>query len=301
MTNLLYGKAVADDMTSPLIKRVEGLKKKAVYPCLAVVRVGDKEDDIAYENSIAKRAASVGVDLRREHIAKKYASAQSVLNTIKNLSSDSGVHGILLFRPLPFGIDEARALAAIPPEKDVDGVTQIQRGLLYSTKKYSGAGAAPFFPCAAEAVIRLLDYYGITIAGKRAVVIGRSTVIGKSAAHLLLARDATVTICHRVTSGLSEITRSADIVVSAAGLAREGRERRLDAEYFSHGQIVVDAAVNADENGLYGDIDMDGVNGLVSAITPVPGGLGSVTSLVLMEHIVRAAEEQNADLSAWKE
>jgi methylenetetrahydrofolate dehydrogenase (NADP+)/methenyltetrahydrofolate cyclohydrolase len=166
---------------------------------------------------------------------------------------------------------------------------------LYAMKRYAGGNGGVFFPCTAEAVVRMLDHYGIPVAGRRAVVIGRSAVVGKPAAHLLLARDATVTLCHSGTAGLAEITREADILVCAAGLARAGRAHRLGEDGLSRGQTVIDAAVNVDGAGLYGDVDTEAADGVVSAITPVPGGLGAVTTLVLAEHTVRAAERSLAE------
>jgi methylenetetrahydrofolate dehydrogenase (NADP+)/methenyltetrahydrofolate cyclohydrolase len=312
MVKILYGKAIIDDMKLALITRADRLQREGVSPCLAALRVGERDDDIAYENSIAARAASVGVALRREYIPAG-AQGENILAKIDELSSDTKVHGILVFRPLPQGADEVSVLSAIPAHKDVDGVTQAQMAELYAMKKYSDDESVLFFPCTAEAIIRMLDYYGITISGKRVVVIGRSTVVGKAVAHLLLSRDATVTICHSRTRDLAEMTREADIVVAAAGLAREGRIHRLGPEYFSRAQTIIDAAINADESGLYGDVNMDVLEAeksagkeeraaiksvteampgtsAVTAMTPVPGGLGGVTTLVLMEHVMRAAE-----------
>jgi methylenetetrahydrofolate dehydrogenase (NADP+)/methenyltetrahydrofolate cyclohydrolase len=319
MSKLLYGKPIIDELTGTLSERATALTRSGISPCLAVVRVGERSDDIAYENAIAHRAGSVGITLRRERIitgqkgankkstAENNESLQSLLNA---LASDASVHGVLLFRPLPDGMDEGAALAAIPADKDVDGVTQAQMAALYGMKSY-GSIDDVFFPCTAEAVIRMLDYYGIPICGKRVVVVGRSTVIGKPAAHLLLARDATVTVCHSRTMDLADMTRGADIVVASAGLARESRAHRLGAAYFAPGQTVIDVAVNADAEGLYGDADTDAVLGAIGhddgikredgppasgdnkaagGITPVPGGLGAVTTLVLMEHVIRAAE-----------
>jgi methylenetetrahydrofolate dehydrogenase (NADP+)/methenyltetrahydrofolate cyclohydrolase len=304
----LTGKPVADGMIPALSGRVRRLASGGVEPCLAVVRVGERADDVAYENSIAARAGSVGVTLRRAALPAD-ADTCGVYEAVRSLGADGGVHGILVFRPLPAGLDESAVLAATPPSKDVDGTTSAQMSALYAMKRLDaspGSGSCSsavggdasgntlpgkvFFPCTAEAVIRMLDHYGIPIGGRRAVVIGRSTVIGKPAAHLLLARDATVTVCHSRTPDLAELTRGADIVVCAAGLAAGGRDRRLGAEFFAPGQAVIDVAVNADGEGIYGDVDTEAAESVAAGVTPVPGGLGAVTSLVLMEHVVRSAE-----------
>jgi methylenetetrahydrofolate dehydrogenase (NADP+)/methenyltetrahydrofolate cyclohydrolase len=292
-------------MIPTLSSRAGRFTSEGVRPCLAVVRVGERPDDRAYEDSIAKRAETLGVALRRVTLSAD-ADTSSIREAVRSLSSESGVHGILVFRPLPTQTDEAAVLAAIPPAKDVDGVTDAQMAGLYSMKKsegffaslsalsenetgYEDADSSLFCPCTAEAVIRVLDHYGIPVGGRRAVVVGRSTVIGKPAAHLLLSRDATVTVCHSRTRNIAELTREADIVVCAAGLAAGGRSRRLGAEYFAPGQTVIDVAVNVDGDGVYGDVDTDAAGEIVANITPVPGGLGAVTTLVVMEHVIRAA------------
>jgi methylenetetrahydrofolate dehydrogenase (NADP+)/methenyltetrahydrofolate cyclohydrolase len=313
---LLTGKPIADKIIPALSSRVESLALKGIRPCLAVVRVGERPDDVAYENSISRQADALGIVLRRETLSadadtacitdaiRSLSAAASVADaatttTSSSTSSTAGasdvdadasaVHGILVFRPLPAQTDETAVLSAIPRTKDVDGVTASQMAGLYSMKTYEGAASTLFCPCTAEAVIRVLDHYGIPIGGKRAVVVGRSTVIGKPVAHLLLARDADVTICHSKTRDIAELTREADIVVCAAGLASGGRANRLDAKYFAPGQTIIDVAVNADSDGVYGDVDTDAVAGVVENITPVPGGLGAVTTLVVMEHVIRAA------------
>jgi methylenetetrahydrofolate dehydrogenase (NADP+)/methenyltetrahydrofolate cyclohydrolase len=289
LTRILTGKSVADAMAASLAPRVDRLTASGARPRLAVVRVGERPDDVAYEAALAKRAASVGVDLTRE-IVPAGAGTPLVTEAVDVLASDKQIHGVLIFRPLPAGVDENAALAAIPSGKDVDGVTSEQMAALYRMKRYDGAPGGVFFPCTAEAVIRLLDHYEIPIAGRRAVVIGRSTVIGKPAALLLLAKGATVTVCHSGTEGLAKIARGADILVCAAGLAAKGRELKLGAECFAPGQTIIDVAVNADGAGLYGDVDTDAALGTGADVTPVPGGLGAVTGCVLMEHVIRAAE-----------
>jgi methylenetetrahydrofolate dehydrogenase (NADP+)/methenyltetrahydrofolate cyclohydrolase len=284
----MLGKPVADEMAASLAASAERLAASGVSPRLAVVRVGDRPDDVAYEDSIARRAKSVGVELKRTVLGPD-ADTSLLREAVRSLASDENVHGILVFRPLPQSVGGDAALADIPLGKDVDGVTAAQMAALYTLKKGT-AHPDVFFPCTAEAVMRVLDHYGISAVGKHAVVIGRSSVIGKPVAHLLLARGATVTICHSETTSLVEQTRGADILVCAAGLAAKNRALRLGAEYFSPGQTVVDVAINADDEGLYGDADTDAAQGVAANITPVPGGLGAVTAFVLMEHVIRATE-----------
>jgi methylenetetrahydrofolate dehydrogenase (NADP+)/methenyltetrahydrofolate cyclohydrolase len=289
VTRILTGKPVADAMATILAPRVERLAVSGARPRLAALRVGDRPDDVAYENALARRAASVGVELVKAALPSG-ADASLLPDTVRSLAVDGDVHGILVFRPLPAEVDEAAILSLVPPEKDVDGVTATQMAALYAMKKSGGAGGGVFFPCTAEAVIRVLDHYEIPIAGRRAVVIGRSTVIGKPAALLLLAKGATVTICHSGTPDLAGIAHDADILVCAAGLAAKSRAARLGAGSFAPGQTVIDVAVNVDDAGLYGDVDTDAAREAGASVTPVPGGLGMVTGSVLMEHVIRAAE-----------
>jgi methylenetetrahydrofolate dehydrogenase (NADP+)/methenyltetrahydrofolate cyclohydrolase len=298
MTRMLRGKPIVDAWTPDLAARSGQLAKDGISPCLAVVRVGARGDDVAYERSIVRRASEVGVSVRAEALPEDVDTA-SLARTVRALGDDTGVHGILVFRPLPGDIDEAVVLNAIPPEKDVDGVTKTQMASLYALRPASGGAGRRdfegdheivFFPSTAEAVLVMLDYYKIEINSKQAVVIGRSTVIGKPVGLLLLARNATVTLCHSRTPALDVVTSVADILVVAAGLASAADER-LGAEYLKPGQTVIDVAIHCDEDGgLYGDVRPEAAEGLVADFTPVPGGVGSVTALVLLEHVVRAAE-----------
>jgi methylenetetrahydrofolate dehydrogenase (NADP+)/methenyltetrahydrofolate cyclohydrolase len=269
---------------------VASLRASGVIPCLATVRVGDRADDVAYERTIARAAERVGIDLRRTNLPS-VAGRRDLLDRIGSLNADPSVHGVLMFRPLPSRADEAAICAALDPRKDVDGVTPVSMSALYAGR-LGDRGAAPvgFAPCTAEAVLAILRHFGIAPAGKRAVVIGRSAVIGKPVSLLLLSEDATVTICHSKTVGLAGIAASADILIVAAGLASDGRDGGVDRSYFNAGQTVIDVGIHADADGtLYGDVNADEAMDRVADLTPVPGGVGAVTTLILLEHVLSAS------------
>ena len=262
MSKLLLGKPVADAMTEDL-----------------VVRVGERPDDLSYERGVTKRAQSVGVDVRPFVLAED-ASQQQLEAVIRQVNEDSSIHGCLMFRPLPAHLDEDAACALLASEKDVDAISPAALAGVFADLQ----GA--FAPSTAVACMKVLDHYDIDPAGKKVVVIGRSLVIGKPVAMLLLARNATVTICHSRTRNLVETVREAEIVICATG-----RARAYGADFFREGQTVVDVGINVDAEGkLCGDVDFESVENLVDAITPVPRGVGSVTSAVTVGHTVQAAE-----------
>ena len=279
MSKLLLGKPVADAMTEDLVVRVEALKAAGVQPVLAIVRVGERPDDLSYERGVTKRAQSVGVDVRPFVLAED-ASQQQLEAVIRQVNEDSSIHGCLMFRPLPAHLDEDAACALLASEKDVDAISPAALAGVFADLQ--GAVA----PSTAVACMKVLDHYDIDPAGKKVVVIGRSLVIGKPVAMLLLARNATVTICHSRTRDLAETVREAEIVICATG-----RARAYGADFFREGQTVVDVGINVDAEGkLCGDVDFESVENLVDAITPVPRGVGSVTSAVTVDHTVQAAE-----------
>ena len=279
MSKLLLGKPVADAMTEDLVVRVEALKAAGVQPVLAIVRVGERPDDLSYERGVTKRAQSVGVDVRPFVLAED-ASQQQLEAVIRQVNEDSSIHGCLMFRPLPAHLDEDAACALLASEKDVDAISPAALAGVFADLQ----GA--FAPSTAVACMKVLDHYDIDPAGKKVVVIGRSLVIGKPLAMLLLARNATVTICHSRTRNLVETVREAEIVICATG-----RARAYGADFFREGQTVVDVGINVDAEGkLCGDVDFESVENLVDAITPVPRGVGSVTSAVTVGHTVQAAE-----------
>ena len=279
MAELLRGKPVADAIIADARTRSDALRARGIAPTLAVVRVGSDPGDLSYERTLLKRAADAGVAVQT--VSLDADVSQDVLGVVmRALSDDPAVHGCLMFRPLPAHLDEAAACEFIAPAKDVDGVT---RASLASALAGAGEG---FAPSTAEACLRVLDHYGVEIRGARAAVLGRSLVVGKPLALLLTARDATVTLCHSRTADAASICRGTDIVVCAAG-----RARAFGREFFRDGQTVLDVGVNfTDDGDMCGDVDASSLDDVACAITPVPGGIGSVTTAVTLDHVVSAAE-----------
>ncbi len=281
MAKLLTGREAASALTAALQRRTAELAERGVTPKLTILRCGENESDSAYLRSAQQRAARCGVAVEVTSLPEP-ATRAALLAAIDGVNRDASVHGCLLLRPLPSHLREAEAAicSRLLPEKDVDGMTDASAAAVYLGR------AEGFAPCTAEAVTVLLDHYGIDCAGKRAVVIGRSPVVGRPAAMLLLARNATVTVCHTRTADLPAVTREADILVTAAGAARS-----LTAAHVRPGQTVIDVSASWDaaKNTIVGDADESAAS-VVDAITPVPGGVGAVTSTVLMAHVIRAAE-----------
>ena len=281
MAKLLTGKEAAASLTASLKDRTASLARRGVTPKLVILRCGENESDGAYLRGALKRGTLCGVDVEIRALPED-ALRQELLAAVDAVNDDTSVHGCLLLRPLPARLRDAEPeiCGRLLPEKDVDGMTEISAAGVYLGRPVG------FAPCTAEAVTVLLDHYGIDCAGKRAVVIGRSPVVGRPAAMLLLARNATVTVCHTKTAKLPAVTREADILVTAAGVAGS-----LTAAHVRPGQTVIDVSVSWDaaKNAMVGDAD-DSAAAIVDAITPVPGGVGAVTSTVLMAHVIRAAE-----------
>ena len=279
MAEIMKGAPAAAALTEELTRRAEALRQKGVAPCLAIVRLGARDDDLAYERGAMKRCAAIGIAVRQV-VLPEDADTASVLSAIRDINEDDTVHGCLIMRPLPRGVDEAAVCAALTPRKDVDGITP---GAMAAV--YEGRGGAP---CTAEACLTLLRHYGVALDGKRAVVVGRSAVIGRPAAMLLLRENATVTICHSHTADLPAIVREADIVIAALGKAEA-----LGGDCFRAGQTVVDVGIHYSEakGRMVGDVDFDAAAPIVDTITPVPGGVGAVTTAVLCRHVIEAAEK----------
>lgn len=280
MAELLKGALVAEALAERCAAEVEACKVKGVLPTLAILRVGERDDDLAYERGATKRCEAVGVAVKNVVLPATVDQA-TMLATIEELNNDAGVHGILMFRPLPEQLDEAACCEVLAPAKDVDAATMASMAHVFTGK---GEG---FAPCTAQACMEILNHYGINPAGKRAAVIGRSLVIGKPVSMMLMAANATVTTCHTKTVDMPSVTREADIVVVAAG-----KMETIGAEYFKAGQVVIDVGIgwNEEKGKLCGDVLFEEVEPIVDAITPVPGGVGSVTSAVLVNHVVEAAQ-----------
>lgn len=284
MANLLKGKDVATSINQRSKQAVEELNKLGITPTLAIVRVGEKDSDLSYEKGAIKRANEVGVDVKVIALPEDIDSGlfYATLNTLNN---DDSVHGILLMRPVPDRLDNEKARLFIKPEKDVDGCGNGSLSGVFTNTEYG------FAPCTAQAAIELLDYYNIDVKGKNVVIAGRSLVVGKPLSMLLLNKNATVTICHTKTIDLPSICNKADIVIAATG-----KSEAFDAKYFSKGQIVIDVGINWNEEKqkLCGDVLFEEVEPIVDAITPVPGGIGSVTTSVLINHVVEACKRENS-------
>lgn len=272
----LRGKAVADALKEKIKKFLDKMDEKE-RPRLAVVRVGERSDDLAYERMVMKNCAALGLPVRVEAMNEQ-VTTDEILELIDALNGDDAVRGILVFRPLPVGIDEQAVIEAVSVEKDVDCMNP--QNLQYVM--VSDERAIP--PCTPEAVMRILSYYGFSLEGKNVVIVNRSGVIGRPLSIMMLEQNATVTVCHSRTKNLARITSQADIVVVGVG-----RPRFFGAEYFNENSIVIDIGINFDERGACGDVDYDAVAPAVRAITPVPGGVGTVTSTVLLSHVLPEA------------
>ncbi len=280
MAKLLSGKDVVAAMNEKLTAEVETLKSKGISPTLAILRVGERPDDISYEKGATKRCETVGVGVKNV-VLPADVTQEELMKNIEVLNNDKNVHGVLIFRPLPKHLDDEAVRHALRPEKDIDGITD---GSLAGVFTGSGEG---FAPCTAQACMEILDYYGIDCKGRRATVIGRSLVVGKPAAIMLMGRHATVTVCHTRTVDMPSVARNAEILIVAAGKANA-----VTKEYLSPGQIVVDVGINMTDDGkLCGDVKFDEAEPVVEAITPVPGGVGTVTTSVLVSHVVEAAKK----------
>lgn len=279
MAEILKGAPVAAALDEKLAEKVSELGRKGIVPTLAILRVGERPDDAAYERGAMKRCEKVGVQAKQVTLQADIDQAE-LLRIIEQLNADSSVHGVLMFRPLPKHIDEALVCNALTPEKDVDGITNAS-----SAGVFTGTPIG-YPPCTPQACMEILDYYGIDPKGKGAVIIGRSLVVGKPAAMMMLQKHATVTVCHTRTADMPAVCRGAEILIVAAG-----RAKVVDGDYLSPDQIVLDVGINVDEDGkLCGDVDFDQAQPIVKAITPVPGGVGTVTTSVLVKHVVEAAE-----------
>ncbi|HZK29138.1 MAG TPA: bifunctional 5,10-methylenetetrahydrofolate dehydrogenase/5,10-methenyltetrahydrofolate cyclohydrolase [Clostridia bacterium] len=280
MANILYGKDVADQATEQLIGRARALGENGIEPTLAIVRVGEKSDDLAYERGALKRAERIGVRVVVRALPLD-VSQEAVERELQMINEDDTIHGCLLFRPLPASLDEQRICDTLHPGKDVDGMSSASMASLFM-----GTGDG-FAPCTAEASMAMLKHNKIQIKGARVVVIGRSLVIGKPVAMMLLKENATVTICHTRTVDLPAVTRESDIIIACAGKAE-----MVTRDMVVSGQTVIDVGINVTEDGrLTGDVAFDEVEPIVADISPVPRGVGSVTTTILMGHVIEAAEQ----------
>ena len=281
MAKQLLGKEVNEKLNARIIAECEALKAQGIQPTLGIVRCGERPDDLSYEKGATKRAETLGVAVEK-FLLPEDVSKEELLKVIDEINANDKIHGVLMFRPLPKHLkaDQDEICNRLDPRKDVDGMTNGSNAGVFMGKELG------FAPCTPAACMEILDHYGINCTGKKAVVIGRSLVVGKPAAMMLMGKNATVTVCHTKTVDTPAIAREADIVISAAGVLKS-----LTKEYVRPGQVVIDVSINWDEakGGIAGDAVYDEVEPIVEAITPVPGGVGAVTTSVLIGHVVEAA------------
>ena len=280
MAQILRGKAVADALTAQMKKDVEELKAAGVTPTLCIFRVGERPDDLSYERGAVKRAGIAGIEVRNV-ILPADVSQEEFDQEFRKVNEDENIHSILLFRPLPKHLDNEKARQMLNPAKDIDGCTDLSLAGVFTNTKTG------FPPCTAQAAMEILHYYGIPVKGKKAAVIGRSLVVGRPVAMMLMHENATVVNCHTRTVDVPSITREADILITASGQLHS-----VTKEYTNPHQVVIDVGINWDEarGGISGDVAFEDVEPNVAAITPVPGGVGSVTTCVLIGHVVEAAK-----------
>ncbi len=278
----LNGKPVADKIRDSIINIVDECKKNGKsLPRLAIIRTGNRADDIYYEQRVLKNCQEA--DIESEVIVlDNNVNMESFMATLKSLNQDPKIHGILIFRPLPAQLDIDIISQTIQPEKDIDCMNPINMQKLFI------GDASGIAPCTPEAVIEILKYYGYDLKGKHVVIVNRSLVLGKPLAMLLLAEDSTVTICHSKTKNLSEIMAGADIVVTGVGKAKA-----FNSAYFTDQSVVIDVGINFENGKLCGDVDYDSVSEHVTSITPVPGGVGTVTSMILLNHVIESMKQLN--------
>lgn len=276
----LKGMPVVNALVEKYKEEVLSLKKKGVVPKLAIVRVGEREDDLAYERGILKRFGQAEAEAEVFMLDAKVSQSE-LEDTLKRLDADSSIHGILMFRPLPKTLDEEAAKACISEKKDVDCMKKSSQTHVY---EQDGEG---YMPCTPEAVMEMLKFYEIPLAGKKVVIVGRSLVVGKPLAMMMLSANATVTMCHTKTIDLAKECKAADIICAAAGHAK-----MLGEEHFGENQIIMDVGINMLDGKLCGDIDYEAAEKVAFAATPVPGGVGSVTTTMLLKHVLMAAGAQ---------
>ena len=289
MAKLLLGKEVNEKLNARIIADCEALKAQGIQPTLGIIRCGERPDDLSYERGATKRAEALGVAVEK-FLLPEDVSKEELLKVIDEINANDKIHGVLMFRPLPKHLkaDQDEICNRLDPRKDVDGMTDGSNAGVFMGKELG------FAPCTPAACMEILDHYGIDCTGKKAVVIGRSLVVGKPSAMMLMGKNATVTVCHTRTKDVPSVTREADILISAAGVLNS-----LTKEYVRPGQIVVDVSINWDaekinakggKGAIAGDAVFEEVEPIVEAITPVPGGVGAVTTSVLIGHVVEAAK-----------
>jgi methylenetetrahydrofolate dehydrogenase (NADP+)/methenyltetrahydrofolate cyclohydrolase len=282
MAELLDGKKVAEEITARVREKADRLTAAGILPTLAIIRVGEDPGDMSYERGAKKRAEKAGVSVKEFHFSDD-ACQEELMDTLRQINRDESIHGLLMLRPLPKHLDEAGLCEMLDPAKDVDGITS---GSLAGVFMDTGQG---YPPCTAEACMAILDHYGVDLKGMKVVVMGRSLVIGKPVAMMVMKRHATITMLHSRTreEDFRAAARDADIIIAAMG-----RAKAVGSDQLGEDQILIDVGINMDDEGrLCGDIDPDAAESRAKSRTPVPGGVGSVTTAILMKHVVEAAEK----------
>jgi methylenetetrahydrofolate dehydrogenase (NADP+) / methenyltetrahydrofolate cyclohydrolase len=278
---LLTGKEVAQKMDQDIQAEVQALKGKGINPALKIMIVGDAPDSLAYANSAKKMAEKNGIACDIEQLPGATGQDEFV-KVLKARNADKAIHGIIVMRPFPKQISEDVVKHILAPEKDIDCFNPVNAG------KVMAGDMTGFPPATPQAVMEMLRFYNIPMSGKEAVVIGRSMVVGKPQAMLLLGENATVTVCHSRTQDLPGVCRRADILVAAIGKAK-----MITPNYIKPGATVMDVGINVEGDKLFGDVDTEPAKEVAGSITPVPGGVGTVTTRVLLKHVVKAAKLQN--------
>ena len=283
MGEIIKGKPVGDALSEILKGECEALVKEGIQPKLAILRVGAKPNDLSYERGALKKCDTIGIVAEVTELSEDTTQEQYI-EALEKLNKDSSVHGILTFRPLPKGIDEEVIKNVISPEKDVDCFSPM------NTAKLMEGDKTGFPPCTTTAVVEILKHYNVPLKGANVVVLGRSMVVGKPVSMLLLGENATVTICHSKTQDLAKVCSQADVLVAGVG-----RARMVTSDYIKEGAVVIDVGINAkpEGGGICGDVDTDDVVEKASMVTPVPAGVGSVTTSILAKHVIKACKQQN--------
>lgn len=279
MAELLNGRELAKTLYMEIKEECDLLKTENVLPIIGIIRVGNKEDDIAYERGILRNCEKVGIKSKIVELDES-VSFDNFIKALDSLNNNSQIHGILIFRPLPNHLDENKIKHLLNPEKDIDCMNPLNLAKVFQ------GDISGFPPCTPQAVMEIIKRYEIDLVGKKTVVIGRSMVVGKPLSMMLLKENATITICHSKTANLSAVSKEADVLVAAIGKAKF-----VTDEFVKPGAVVIDVGINIDEDGkLCGDVEFEPVSNIASFITPVPGGVGSVTTAVLLKHVIKAVK-----------
>ena len=281
---IISGKEVAEHITAELKNKAESLKKgNKRLPKLVIIRVGEKSDDLSYQKGAVKRMDMIGIIHEEVHFEEN-VSKEEFYKEFDEINNDESVDGILVLRPLPKHLDEDRLMNTINPKKDIDAISPVSLGKLMVGDKNG------FAPCTAAGVLEILKYAGVKIRGKKVTIIGRSNVVGRPLALLFVSEDATVTVCHSFTADVKQAGKNAEILVASCGKAK-----LINSEYVAENAVVIDVGINFDENGKFcGDVDINDIEAVAAACTPVPGGVGAVTTSMLAKQLLLAYEAKEA-------